>query len=251
MEPYNIDKELTHSLFLNREYERNHLPYNNELSFYDAVKRGDIEFIKQTMIPLTSDGLGHLSDNPKRNLQYHLVVCIALITRFCMEGGLEYETAYTLSDLYIQRTDACRTCEEVTSLHRELIFDFAKRMQSLHQEKTLSHQIALCIDYIFDHLHNQITIEELANYVNFNPNYLSKLFKKEIGMPVAFYIRGKRIDAAKNMLRYSNYTYVDISNYLSFTSHSHFISAFKKQVGMTPKQYRNKYYKNNWTVINI
>lgn len=246
MKQTNIEQELTHTLFLQREYEIYHLPYNEELSFYDAVKKGDIELIKQTMLPLTSERLGHLSDNPRRNLQYHLIVCIALITRFCMEGGMEYETAYTLSDLYIQRTDSCNTCQEVTSLHSEMIFDFTKRMKKLHQERILSPQIVLCMEYIFDHLHTPIIIEKLADYVHLNPNYLSTLFKNEIGIPIAFYIRSKRIEAAKNMLRYSDYSYIDISNYLTFHSHSHFISVFKKQVGITPKQYRTKYYKSNW-----
>jgi len=248
MRPTSIDQELTHTLFLQREYERHHLPYNEELSFYNSVKKGDIELIKRTMLPLTSDQLGHLSNDSRHNLQYHLIICIALITRFCMDGGMEYETAYTLSDLYIQRTDTCDTCQEVTSLHSEMIFDFANRMQKLCQEKIISQQIILCMDYVFDHLHSPIAIEELANYVHLNPNYLSTLFKKEVGVPIAFYIRGKRIEAAKNMLIYSDYSSIDICNYLAFSSHSHFISVFKKQVGMTPRDYRSKYFRNNWEI---
>lgn len=242
----NIDQDLSNTLFIQREHEQQHLPYNKELSFYNAVKKGDIDFIYKEMLPLTSEGLGHLSDNPKRNLQYHLIICITLITRFCMEGGMEYETAYTLSDLYIQRADACSSCQEVTDLHSEMVFDFAKRMQKLHQERILSKPIVLCMDYIFSHLHSPITIDDLANYVHLNPNYLSTLFKKEVGMPIAYYIRVNRIDAAKNLLQYSDYSYVDISNYLAFHSHSHFISIFKKEVGMTPKQYRNRYFQSNW-----
>lgn len=248
MKKTDIEQELTHTLFLQREYEKNHLPYNEELAFYEAVKNGNISFIKQTMLPLTSQRLGHLSDNPKRNLQYHLIICITLITRFCIEGGMETETAYTLSDLYIQKTDACTTLEEIQSLHKDMIFDYAKRMHKIHKESIMSQEIILCIDYIFEHLHSAITIKELANHVHLNPNYLSLLFKKEVGITIASYIRNKKIETAKNLLRYSDYSYVDISNYLAFNSHSHFILVFKKQVGMTPKQYRLKFYRSKWKI---
>ena len=247
MKSGNIDQILFHTLFLQREYEKHHLHYNDELAFYNAVKKGDVEFIKQKMLPLTSDQLGRLSNNAIRNLQYHLIICIALITRFCIEGGMDNETAYTLSDLYIQKIDECSTCQEVISLHSEIIFNYAKRMQDLQKYKIFSKQIVLCIDYIFTHLHDSVSIKRLSAYVDLNPNYLSSLFKREVGMSISSYIRNRKIEAAQNMLRYSNYSFIDISNYLSFNSHSHFISVFKKQTGITPKQYRDRYYRSNWS----
>ncbi|WP_313560185.1 AraC family transcriptional regulator [Ruminiclostridium cellobioparum] len=247
MKSDSIDQVLYHTLFLQREYEKHHLHYNEELAFYNAVKKGDVEFIKQKMLPLTSDQLGRLSNNSMRNLQYHLIICIALITRFCMEGGMDSETAYTLSDLHIQKIDECSTCQEVISLHSEIVFNYAKRMQSLQKHKVFPKQIVLCMDYIFTHLHNPVSIKELADYVNLNPNYLSSLFKKEVGLSISSYIRTRKIEAAQNMLRYSEFACIDISNYLSFNSHSHFISVFKKQTGITPKQYRDKYYRSNWS----
>ncbi len=44
------------------------------------------------------------------------------------------------------------------------------------------------------------------------------------------------------MLKYSDYTYAEISSFLNFSSQSHFIRVFKKQKGITPRQYREKYY---------
>lgn len=48
------------------------------------------------------------------------------------------------------------------------------------------------------------------------------------------------------MLKYSDYPPADIGNYLAFTSHSHFISAFRKYTGMNPNEFRKKYYRDNW-----
>ncbi len=95
------EKILSHKLFLQQEDANFHSPFDNEMSFYDAVKNGDFENIKRHMNPLNAEGMGKLSSNPLRNAKYHLIVTIALITRFCIEGGMPSESAYTLSDIYI------------------------------------------------------------------------------------------------------------------------------------------------------
>ena len=245
--PDNIADKLTQSLFHQRENDICHLPYDLELSFYDAVKAGDIDTVRKQMLPLTSERLGYLSKDPMRNLQYHFIITAAFITRFCIEGGVDSELAYTISDLYIQRVDVCKSCDEVTALHQEMIFDLTKRMHELQHEKALSKNIVICIDYINSHLHTRFSIPDLAAIVKLNPNYLCTLFKKETGITLTHFIRTQRINAAKNLLKYSDYVSLDISNYLVFSSHSHFISSFKKEVGVTPQAYRNKYFRHNWS----
>lgn len=51
----------------------------------------------------------------------------------------------------------------------------------------------------------------------------------------------KRIEAAENMLKYSDYSCLDISEYLCFSSESHFIQVLKKHTGYTPKAYRRNF----------
>ncbi len=243
----NIDLELSQALFHQREHKIQHLPYNYELSVYSAIKNGKIELVKQIMIPLNSEGLGHLSDDSLRNMKYHLIVSIALITRFCMEGGMDEETAYTLSDLYIQRTDLCGNCDQVTGLHNKMIFDYTKRMQKLYMERIVSQKVQLSMGFIRRNLHSQISISGIGNYVHLNPNYLCALFKKEVGITISQYIRRERVATAKDLLRYSEYSFVEIGNFLAFNSQSHFISMFKSETKMTPMQYRRKYYGTNWS----
>ena len=65
---------------------------------------------------------------------------------------------------------------------------------------------------------------------------------------VSEYIRQRKLDVAKNMLRFSDMDLVEIANTLSYSSQSHFIQHFRQQTGMTPKAYRNANYMNNWNV---
>ncbi len=246
-----LNKELAYLLFLKREYQIKHPVYEKELAFYSIVKDGNVKALHEIENEFNSIDQaenGMLSDNPKRNLLYHLIVTIAMITRFCIEGGMDSETAYALSDLYIQKADKASNYEELKELHKEVTFDFASKMNSLRKDVLFSKHIIRCFDYILEHLNESITIRQIAEHLHLNETYLSKLFKKETGSTIGEYIQSKKIEVAENMLKYSDYSCVDIANYLAFSSHSYFIQVFKKHTSLTPNIYRKIHYRKNWNL---
>ena len=101
-------------------------------------------------------------------------------------------------------------------------------------------------DYIYSHIKERITVAMLAEYTGLSESYLSRVFKQNLGISISDYIREKKIEKATHLLRYSDKSIIDIANYLSFSSQSHFIQTFENFTGMTPKKYRNKYYKSMW-----
>lgn len=242
------DHILSHKLFLQRENSISHLGYDREMEFYTAVKDGDFSKLKKIMLPLENAHLGRLSSNPLRNLKYHLIITTAMITRFCIEGGLSSETAYTLSDIYIQQVDSCSDEDSINILHREIVFDFADRMKKLKTEThpDMSRATIKATDYIYDHLQEKISLDEIASAAGLNKTYLCALFKKETGLTIQNYVMKLRIEAAKNMLIYADYSSTAISSYFMFSSHSHFIRTFRKFTGMTPDEYRRKNYRRHW-----
>lgn len=240
-------KELTYKAFLNREYSFKHSPFEQEFGFYDCVKSGDIDRVKRLMTPLGGDGSGMLSEDPLRNLKYHFIVTVAMMTRFCVEGGMEMENAYTLSDFYILKADKCADEKDIHKLHNEAVLDFTMQMNRLARVNIYSKPVIMTMDYIYDNLHSKISEEDIAEFVSLSTSYISRLFHKEVGVTISTYIAVKRVETAQNMLRYSDYSALDIGNYLAFTTHSHFISVFKKYTGMTPNEFRKRYYRSNWS----
>jgi len=237
---------LSHKLFLQREYKISHLDYDREMDFYEAVKEGNVAKLKKIMLPLGSKKLGKLSNNLLRNLKYHLVVTIAMITRFCIEGGLPSETAYTLSDIYIRQADVCADEEGIHELHKKIVFDFAKKMKDLRKLPALSRTVIKATDYIYDHLQEKISLGEVAAAAGVSKGYLCELFKKETSMTVCAYVTKLRVEAASNMLMQADYKPSDIGEYFAFSSHSHFIKTFKECTGLTPEEYRKKHYRKQW-----
>lgn len=241
-----INKELAQREFMQREYGKLHSPYEKELEFYSAVAAGDIERVKELYTPLAVEGYGRLSNDNIRNIKYHLIITIALIARFCIEAGMPTETSYTISDIYINRLDLSETEEQLGEIHREVFLEYAKRMQSVNSGEAYSKHILMCLDLIYDNIYSGIRVSELADKLGLSAQYLSKLFRQEVGVTISEYIMSRRIQAAENMLKYSDYSSIDIGNYLNFSSHSHFISSFRKHTGFTPKQYREEYFRVNW-----
>ncbi|MBQ8567845.1 MAG: helix-turn-helix domain-containing protein [Oscillospiraceae bacterium] len=238
-----MEKKLSHIEFLNREYNVSHLSYERETAFFQSIKEGNSEEAMRLFKPFDCEQMGVLSNDSLRNLKYHLIITVAFITRCCIEGGMEMEAAYNLSDIYVRSIDKCRTEDEINLLHREVVNDYAQRMNIIRRQNRYPRSVTLCLDYIYDNLHTKITLEQLSEITSLSPAYLSKLFHKETGLTISAYITAKRIEAAKNMLKYSEYSCLEISDYLCFSSESHFIQVFRKHTGYTPKAYRESFFR--------
>lgn len=245
----NLQKEWHKQELQDAEAALCHRPMEEEYAFYHAVSSGDISYVQENCQQNTfssPNGMGVLSPDPITNLKYHFVVTVAMIVRHCVEAGMELEQAYRLSDFYILKMDACTSIPAICRLHDSMVLDYTGKMLLLKKENVISKPVIRCMDYIYGHLNSRITIEELADYTKLSPSYLSRLFKKELGVAISSYINEKKIEKAQHLLKYSDYSLVEIANYLAFSSQSHFIQAFKKSVGLTPKKYRDKFYRTTW-----
>ena len=231
--------------------EMEHREPTEEFLFYRAVAGGDVEQVKKNCEQgrfVEEEGVGVLSKDPVINLKYHFVITTAMITRLCRQNGMELEQAFRLSDFYIQKLDDISTKEQVQKLHDEMVMDYTEKMRKYFRSDTNSRHINVCKEYIYSHIKERITIEDLADELGVSASYLSRLFKKETGESVSAYIRKQKIEMAKNMLRYSDYSMIEIANRLAFSSQSHFIQQFREVVGMTPKKYRDEYYMVQWDI---
>lgn len=246
---FSQSKDISEQRFLRRELELYHPTYDKELAFYELVKSGDLSTLgKKTDWDVGDEpDKGVLSKNPLRNSKYHLIVMVAMITRFCIEGGLNEQEAYQLSDIFINRIDEENSKPALILLHKEIVFAFAKRMRRLKIIDDHSVHCKKALDYIYNHLHENIRISEIAQYVNLDETYISKLFLQEIGMTLGVYIRRQKIEESKNMLMYSNLSCGDIAQFLGFSSSSHFAKTFKAETGQTPLDFRNSHYRKHWS----
>ena len=246
-----ISNEIVKQQFVQREYGLAHPTYDNELDFYQLVSSGDVKALSGMLLAREEDAevlaaRGILSEDKVRNRRYHEIVLVAMISRFCIEEGMEEMESYNLSDFYINKLDKAQTTQQVIEIHNQIIMDYAKRMRQVKKKTVISPHCVKAMDYVYDHLHERIDVWEVAEFVGVERSYLSKLFHKEVGQTISDYIMEKKLQTARNMLLYSDFSCTEISQYLAFASGSYFAKCFKTKYGATPNSYRRINYRKHW-----
>ena len=185
--------------------------------------------------------MGVLSKNAVTNMKYHFVITTAMITRLCKQNGMEMEQAFRLSDFYIQKLDGIHTVEEVQNLHDEMVMDYTEKMRRYFRDNTYSKHINASKEYIYSHIKERITIEDLADSLGVSASYLSRLFKKETGKSFVGYLTGYRMEKAARMLVETNEKSYMIAKSVGYTDPNYFSYVFKRQYGVSPSKYRTEY----------
>ncbi|MDF9841619.1 MULTISPECIES: helix-turn-helix domain-containing protein [unclassified Paenibacillus] len=209
-----------------------------ERKMFRYIANGDKEGLLASQAAFSEESFGLLSKKSRLRSKKNLAVSsITLATRAAIEGGLFWEIAYTLSDFHIQHIEELNDIPAVDRAQTAALCDFADRVRDNRKAKQ-SRTSALCQNYIFNHLYEEITLGRLAEIAGLNPSYLSHLFKKETGLAVSDYIQHERIEEAKRLMELPGITLSDIAIRLHFNDQSYFTKVFKKFTGMTPRQYR-------------
>lgn len=97
--------------------------------------------------------------------------------------------------------------------------------------------------YIDSHIHQEISLGDVAACVNLSPSYFSRLFKKEVGMAFVDYVRYMKVEKAKLLLTTTNQKVYEIAEDLGYQSVRYFIAIFKAAQGETPQEYRTSHQK--------
>lgn len=97
--------------------------------------------------------------------------------------------------------------------------------------------VAKIKNYIREHI-DEVNRGQIAEYFYLSPSYLSKVFRRETGESLINFIQDTRIELAKELLLYSDYTISDIAIQTGYPNFSHFSKQFRKFVGCTPNEFR-------------
>lgn len=237
-----IDILFSSNVFNRREESSPHISYAHEKERYRIVAQGRIDELEQSLT-IPPDGTpGRISLDELRNMKNMLITAITLFTRAAMDGGVDEELAYSLSDSYILNGEACKNANDIHQIYLRAYREFTTLVAE-NKKVQYSPSIEAALRYVYIHLHENITLENTAQAVGISRCYLSRLFKKESGDSFAEYIQKQRIESARHMLIYSKYTTAEISQYLHFSTQSYFIKIFKKYMEMTPEEYKKRYRK--------
>lgn len=178
-------------------------------------------------------------NDPLRQAKNELISSTVLCSRAAIAGGLSPDTAYSLSDYYIQLGECCRDINSVATVTAEMVTVYLSRVQQL-KKGTQSPVVTGAKEYIENHIFEPIDLTEMAKALGYATYYMSSAFKKDTDVAIRDYIAERKVHYAKQMLLSSENSISDISERLSFSSVSYFCSVFKKNTGVTPMEYRQR-----------
>lgn len=230
---------ITESIYETMEDMTYNESYKLEQLFLHAIEDGDLEALNKFR-PYTSEyNPGKSAPDHIRGLKNSIIITVTLATRAAISGGLDFETAYKTSDYYIGAAEKLSDPASLNMLHLKIIFDFAQKVKNKKMLRTSDNICQKAIHFILRNINQPISTLDVAEHVGLSRTYFSKYFKDNLSFTVWAFILRCRLEESKNLLVNSDKSLSQISNYLCFSSQSHFQKAFKKQFGVTPYKYRN------------
>lgn len=139
-----------------------------------------------------------------------------------------------------EKCDQCASLEGLFGQLKALQKEYITKMRVKH-ENDAERPVRLAKQYIQNHYSEQITQEEVSEFVGLSTAYFSVQFKKAEGEGFAKYLIRVRIEQAKILLRESNYSISDICRKVGYNDLKHFTHTFEKATGVKPSVYRKLY----------
>ncbi|MEH7118070.1 helix-turn-helix domain-containing protein [Neobacillus vireti] len=235
-----INRTYSENSFIEKEEGILNTNHDDELEWARYIETGNIVKLNKF---IRGDFRGNgkmpvIAHDNLRQWKNIFIVSVTLASRAAIRGGLSSSIARQLSDIYIQQVERLTNIEDVKSLSTQAIMDYTNRVANLIVPLSADNVLRQVIQFVRDNTNKHITVSDVAEHVGFTRSYLSRKVKKELGIELSAFIRRSKLEEAKDLLTFSNKTISEISNYLYFSSQSHFQTAFKEEYGITPNAFR-------------
>ncbi|MGI5895932.1 MAG: helix-turn-helix domain-containing protein [Oscillospiraceae bacterium] len=211
-------------------------PIDTEKKLQAMIYRKDKKGSQQ----LLNELLGHIYFVAEYDLDVMKARALELavvISRATIEAGADLNEIFVCNENFIKEVERLSSVEEIgawlsTLMHRfiDYSFDFSHIKHS--------DVVFKAAEYVKNHFAEKITLDDAAAYVCLSKSYLSRIFKEETGESLSSFINKVRIDKAKLMLLDNDSALVEVASECGFEDQSYFTKVFKRQVGVSPKRYR-------------
>lgn len=160
-----------------------------------------------------------------------------LFFKYFYENGIDIVSLFNDEMSYETFMYSCNTVESEKKAVQFLINALSHHVQN-KTENLEPGYVERAKTYIMENVGQCLTVKDVADYVCLNPEYFTRLFKKETGSNIKDFIIECKLSAAKDYLVNSNLPISMVAMELNYSNFSHFTQMFKRFEGVTPKEYR-------------
>lgn len=212
--------------------------YQLENELMEAVSKGEVhrsEMVFQSFLSIQA-GEVRTADSV-RNMKNYTIVLNTLLRKAAEAGKVHPIHLDKISSQIARKIEECKSVADVNSLGKEMIRKYALLVRN-HSMSNYSSLIQQALMIINIDLSAELTLNPIAEKLHVNASYLSSQFKKELGVTLTDYITQKRINHAIFLINSSNLSISTIAQQCGIPDVQYFSKIFKKQLGMSPLQYK-------------
>jgi YesN/AraC family two-component response regulator len=216
-----------------------HPSYLLERRLRDHILEGDAEPALAILKEINRLERARLADDSFRSMKNSLIASCTVFTRAAIEGGVEPDISFTMSDTFIRMLESAKDEEALAGLEEMMIRAFVALVHR-HRNEHRKAVVSRAVKYVKTHITEEITLSQTAAELGVTEQYLSGRFRKKMGMSFIDYVHHVKIEEAKYYLRTSDLRVLPIAQMLGYSYQAYFARIFKKVTGMTPTEYRGK-----------
>lgn len=216
-----------------------HHSYENERQMLQTLLTGDLKSVavREEALEVTRLYKNMLGPSGLWSAKNAFIAFITLFCRIAIQCGVDQEQSFALSDYYLNIIEKMQSTKEVYDLLIEAV-QLYRSFAVTRSFTDYSPPVARAMRYIQQHIYAPVSVKDIADASGRDPAYLSRLFKKETGMPPSQYIENIKLEEAKRLLAEGNASILDISEMLGFCSPSYFSKRFQRRYGQPPSKAR-------------
>lgn len=242
-----ISYNAAEKLYKNR-YQKAAQPRDNGvdvLAIYDATQEKNLlqgirEQDENRVNAVVADIFTQLSKQNPTDVEAQLIFLDVLsgLSRAWKEQSVDISKLYKM-DIAQKKLQNFASIEEAQKWFRRLIHSSFE--MGVARCTPTSHYVEEAISYIHRHYAAEISQSSIADAIGISPSYLSKQFKEDLGIGFADFLCNYRLDKAKVLLLQTGKSNKEIAELVGFSDDAYFSRVFKKDTGMTPKEYRKEH----------
>lgn len=176
-------------------------------------------------------------DGPMARIFYETIVSEKGSLLYPAHPDAIHRSLYNIYDTFRSRAPIAE--DQISGTITNILSDLLSSEKTQQVSGKTQIGISEAISHINKYFYKSITLQELADIAALSPYYFSRVFARETGMTPHKYLISTRMANAKFLLKTSQMSVKEIAIRSGFSDESGFCTAFKKQEGMTPKEYRS------------
>ncbi len=212
--------------------------YQIEQFLLPLIRKGDVQMLKLLLSSVNYKTVFKLGGDNLASMKKIAISLITLASREAIKGGADIEDALSESDRLLVTLDSINSVDGVINLLYQAVITFTRIAGSEENEKQLSLPTLKAVKFINRNINKKIKLCDIAEHTGVTENYISALFRRELGVTISDYVKTQKLNEAKRLLSETDMSLSDIADSLSYSSQSYFQNQFKSAFGITPARFK-------------